>query len=401
MISGYKKDEIKYLQKQCNITFPEEMSLEEYIKIKRRGLLSLQENNKINITNRYIENNINLFKNPKLSFQYTYTRFDSYINYFDFLNDFYLVNNKKYKNKLFFTNSGMSAITSLLMSLKKICNSYSFVFPDSDIYFETYDFYNKYIKNNSVGEKEILYIDTISKYFETDKYLKILNTNSNIFAIILDTTCFSPNSLKRFISNILSSNIFCILIRSHTKLDMLGSELSSLGSLLYLIPNNISTDEFNKIKNVIAESYYILGKFGSLCLPENFPEIIFEQNFKKINEQRVKKIEKNNYCLFNYLQKNINRGRVILPVHQKFVLYIVENEVAFLKQNIMIEQKIKKMAKNDSQLYYACSFGFDFIALDSYYDINEQNYVIRISMNDAILDESILKRIKEFINDNF
>ena len=82
-------------------------------------------------------------------------------------------------------------------------------------------------------------------------------------------------------------------------------------------------------------------------------------------------------------------------------LYIIDNNVSCKNQNEIIEKKIKKLVNNDCQLYSACSFGFDYIALDSYYDINERNYVIRISMNDSIRDETILKKIKEFINDNF
>lgn len=401
MISEYKKNEINYLKKKFNISFPPKVSLEQYIEIKRNELLSFQEKHRLNITNSDVEEDKTIFTNPKISFRYSYARFDSYINYSDFLTDFYYINNKKYKTKLFFTNSGMSAITSLLMALKQICKDYQFLFPDKDVYFETYDFYNKYIKENTCGERKIVYIDTIAKLFDADKYLNFLNVNNYIFAIIIDTTCFMPSDLKKFISNILEKNIFCILIRSHTKLDMLGAELSSLGSLLYLIPNDIGDNEFEIIKKIIAESYYVLGKFGSLCLPENFPEIIFDKSFKKINEQRIKRIEKNNYSLFTYLKDSINRGRVILPAHKKFVLYIIDNNISCNDQNEIIEKKIKKLVNNDCQLYSACSFGFDYIALDSYYDINEKNYVIRISMNDSIRDETILKKIKEFINDNF
>lgn len=401
MISEYKKNEINYLKKKFNISFPPKVSLEQYIEIKRNELLSFQEKHRLNITNSDVEKDKTIFTNPKISFRYSYARFDSYINYSDFLTDFYYINNKKYKTKLFFTNSGMSAITSLLMAVKQICKDYQFLFPDKDVYFETYDFYNKYIKENTCGERKIVYIDTIAKLFDADKYLNFLNINNDIFAIIIDTTCFMPSDLKKFISNILEKNIFCILIRSHTKLDMLGAELSSLGSLLYLIPNDIGDNEFEIIKKIIAESYYVLGKFGSLCLPENFPEIIFEKGFKKINEQRIKRIEKNNYSLFTYLKDSINRGRVILPAHKKFVLYIIDNNISCNDQNEIIEKKIKKLVNNDCQLYSACSFGFDYIALDSYYDINEKNYVIRISMNDSIRDETILKKIKEFINDNF
>ena len=401
MINLYKKNEISYLKKHCNIFFPSNVTLEQYIEIKRVGLLTFQEKNKLNITNRNIEKDVNIFINPKISFRYSYARFDSYIHYSNFLSDFYYVNNKKYKTKLFFTNSGMSAITSLLIALKQICKGYQFLFPDKDIYFESYDFYNKYIKEKTNKKKNIIYIDTISKLFDSDKYLDFLNVNNDIFAIIIDTTCCTPRDLKIFVSSILERNIFCVLIRSHTKLDMLGAELSSLGSLFYLIPSHINNDDFETIKKIIEESYYILGKFGSLCLPENFPEIIFDKEFRKINEQRLRRIEINNYHLFTYLKNNINKGKVILPNHKKFVLYILDNSSACQVQNEVIEEKIKKLVNHDSELYSACSFGFDYIALDSYYDINEANYVIRISMNDSNPDEIVYNKIKEFINDNF
>lgn len=56
---------------------------------------------------------------------------------------------------------------------------------------------------------------------------------------------------------------------------------------------------------------------------------------------------------------------------------------------------------NEEDIFYACSFGFDYIALDAYYDINEKNYVMRISMNDNLDINNQYLKIKEFINDNF
>lgn len=398
----YKNSEIRYLGKKLNIIFPEKMSLNQYIDIKHEAFINLQGKYRLNTTNKSVKKEKNIFINPKISYQYSYARFDSYIDYKDFLKDFYHVNNKKYKVKLFFTNSGMSAITSLLVALKKVCKEHDFLFPDEDIYFETYDFYNKYIKSKKQQKKDIVYLDTISKLFDTDRYLNFLNHyNTNPFAIIIDTTCFYPDDLKKFISNILDKNIFCILIRSHIKLDMLGDEISSLGSLFYLIPSQINSNEFKVIKQIIIESYYILGKFGSLCLPEKFPEIIFEKKFMKINKQRIRRIEKNNYDLFMYLKDNINNGKVLLPNHRKFILYIINNSIVSEKQNKMIEDRIKHLVNNNCQLYSAGSFGFDYVVLDSYYDINEKNYVVRISMNDSEYNKNIFQQIKEFINGNF
>lgn len=398
----YKKNEILYLKKEFKINVLDNMSLNEYIDFKRNVFINKLINREIPITNKNNTKEVNIFNNSKFLYEYSYKRYDSYINYPNFYNEFYKVKKTKgYKSKVFFTNSGMSAITSLLLAINNILDDFSVIFPDEDIYFETYDFYNKYInKKNSYNDK-IVYIDTISKKFDINKYQRIIDNNDDIFSVIIDTTCFVPEDLKNLIERILKKKKLCILVRSHTKLDMMGSEISSLGSLLYLIPNNVSDDYYNKTKKIMSESYYLLGKFGALCLPDNFPEFIFYDKFKAINIERVKRIEKNNYLLYLYLKENLNKGKIILPEHKKFVLYAIDNGCFSEEQYKIIEGKIKTFVINEDNIFYACSFGFDYIALDAYYDINEKNYVIRISMNDNLDSNNQYVKIKEFINDNF
>lgn len=398
----YKKNEILYLEKEFKFNILNNLNLNGYIDFKRNIFANKLTNREIPITNKNNTKVLNIFNNNKFLYEYSYKRYDSYINYPNFSNEFYkLKKTKEYKSKNFFTNSGMSAITSLLLAINNILDDFSFIFPDVDIYFETYDFYNKYINKKNNNNNEIIYIDTISKKFDINKYQKIIDNSNNIFSVIIDTTCFVPEELKKLIENVLKKKKLCILVRSHTKLDMLGTEISSLGSLLYLIPNNISDDYFNIIKRIISESYYLLGKFGALCSPDNFPEFIFYEKFKIVNTERVKRIEKNNYLLYLYLNENINKGKIILPEHKKFVLYVINNCCFSEEQYKIIEAKIKTFVMNEDNIFHACSFGFDYTALDAYYDINEKNYVMRISMNDSFDNNNQYIKIKEFINDNF
>ena len=247
-----------------------------------------------------------------------------------------------------------------------------------------------------ISSKKIVYIDSIAKKYNFENYKKIIKNSENIFLIIIDTTCFLPQEFSELVSLILKKDILCILVRSHTKLDMFGAEISSMGSILYLIPDN---SNFEIIKNIIKENYYLLGKFGTLCLPEKFPEFIFEKKFRLINDERIKRIENNNFHLYKFLKNNLKKGRIILPNHQKFVLYILENKKMSMNKN-SLDNIIKEFAKNKTEIFSACSFGFDYIALDSYYDINENGYVIRISMNDSC-NVTVFYDIEEFINDKF
>ena len=398
----YKRHEISYLKKEFKINILDNINLNEYIDFKRNVFIDKLINRKIPITNRNSTKTLNIFNNTKFLYGYSYERYDSYINYPNFCSEFYKVKvTQKYKSKVFFTNSGMSAITSLLLAINNILDKFSFVFPDKDIYFETYDFYNKYINKYNDCNNEIIYIDTISKNFDIEKYKMIIDKNNYIFAVIIDTTCFVPEELNKLIKYVMKKNKLCILVRSHTKLDMMGSEISGLGSILYLIPNNLNEDYFNKIKKIMSESYYLLGKFGALCLPDKFPEFIFFDKFKIVNTERIKRIEKNNCSLYLYLKENLNKGKIILPNHKKFILYAIDNGLFSEEQYNIIEKKIKDFVMNEEDIFYACSFGFDYIALDVYYDINEKNYVMRISMNDNLDINNQYLKIKEFINDNF
>ena len=403
-MNNYKNKEIKYLEKRYKIKISKEITLDEYIDIKRNIFICDLCKNNIAITNNNKKlNNKKFFNNKNIEYKYSYLRFDSNILYNDFSKDFYSIKSSA-KEKIFFTNCGMSAITATLLSLEQVLKDCKIIFLDNDIYFETYDFYNKYILKNydieNKNAKKIIYIDSICKKFDYNKYLNIINSTENVFGLIFDTTCFEPTEISSFINFVLSKNIFCILIRSHTKLDMMASEISSIGSLNFLIPNKTEQNKFNIIKNIISQVYYILGKFGSLCKPDEFPEFIFDKDFKKINKNRLNMLEKNNVNLYKEI-KNLTNGKSILPNHKKFVLFIINNSVNSEEQNLIIKNKLKSFVEEKNNINYACSFGFDFIALDSYYDINEKNFVIRISMNDCIENKKLIIEIKEFLNDNF
>lgn len=401
-MNNIKKNEIKYLKKKYKIDISNSLSLEEFSKLKRDLFISELRNKNLTVTNNYLNKNIINYSSKKIDYTYSYLRFDSNINYLGFVKEFYSIK-YNFKEKTFFTNCGMSTITSILLSLQMSLKNFNIIFPDKDIYFETFDFYNKFIKKNySIKDEElqIIYLDSICKNFNFERYEKIIFESDNIFVIIFDTTCFDTDEIKIFINKIVSSNIFCIFLRSHTKLDMMASEMLSLGSLSFIIPDEINLKKFNIIKEIITNFYYLLGKFGSLCTPDKFPEFIFEKKFKKINFQRICNLKKNNINLYNEI-KNLKTGQSILPTHKKFVLFITNNSTYSDEQRTIIESKIKNFVKCLDNINYACSFGFDYIAIDSYYDINEENYVIRISMNDDVENIDNIKLIKEFLNDCF
>ena len=148
----------------------------------------------------------------------------------------------------------------------------------------------------------------------------------------------------------------------------------------------------------------MLGRFGSLAKIYDIPYFMFEPKFYQINNARLKRITQNNINFYNVLLNEKINCSVILPKHQKFILIIPKNNKRISQDKL--SEKLKKMINDKLKKYnvfYACSFGFDYIAIDSYYDINVDNFVIRISMNDDINIniKELVNIVKEFLNENF
>ena len=108
-MNDIKKNEIKYLEKKYKINISKTLSLEEYSKIKRNLFVSELINKDLTVTNNHCNPNIINYNNKKISYSYSYLRFDSNIVYSNFAKDFYNIRSN-IKEKTFFTNCGMSAI---------------------------------------------------------------------------------------------------------------------------------------------------------------------------------------------------------------------------------------------------------------------------------------------------
>ena len=394
-MNDYKSKEIKFLKKICS----DDISYDcKYTKIKQFVLLNTNKF-PVRITNNDVESTY-IFKNKNITYSYSYSRFDGYINYSTMLNDFYGVKYNKFKTKVFFTNSGMSAISSVLNSINLVYKDYNFIFDKEDIYFETYDYINKCLKNNTnKSSNKILYIDSIcKKYSEND----ISNLDYNkIRLIIFDTTCFASNSMQKTIKFLISKKIPVILVRSHTKLDMLGTELTSMGSIIYIIPDHLEPNNKDNIFELIKTTFYILGKFNSLLSINNFYEIIFNKDFIHINSKRIANIENNNKKLFFQLKEKYPNINLIIPTHQKFLIFVPSVKYNNVSEQLSkYKEKLRLFCNSHSGIFYSGSFGFDYVSMDVYYDLDILNFVIRVSMNDMDDTSEIIDNIEEFINDN-
>ena len=383
-----KNKEIDILSGHNNITnydniFDILSKKEEFIKKLR------EQNEKIyyhNLTN----NNQTKFNSDTFSYEYTYERFNGFIEIPNFVNDFYKLK-KTIITDNYFTNCGMSAIVSLLTSIV-LGNNISVDLLYDETYFETIKYLTMVSKetNNS----KFLYVDSIASNFN----FKIEQYDlSNYIGVIIDTTCFKGYEFKKMIETIYSKNLLCVLVRSHTKLDLFATEYSHLGSVSFIYPNNMSDINKELFEKIKLNCRHLIGVYGACVPPNRFPEFMLNKEVKILNEDRLDRVKNNNEELFNYLNKrNIN---IVLPNHKQFCLIYLGNkeyELDDMKQKII---NFCNSFKNKFPVYHAVSFGFDYIAIDCYQNFIDNTYKIRICMSDypCEINNNFYKELYSFL----
>lgn len=347
---------------------------------------------KVQLKNKFIKHfplsNINEqydFDNT-YKYEFDYQRYDSNLEYKNYFERFYNINDLK--TKTIFTSSGMSAINSIINTLNQKAK-YNIEF-SKDIYFET----QKLIKMFSIkrAKSKILWLDTISYKYDFD-----IKNIDRYEIIVIDTTCFHSHLFKELIYKIIKYNKLCILVRSHTKLDMLGLEYCTLGSITYILPHKIDMIQWKKYKEMIIFNLEYIGNSGLGITEYNIFPLLNNEEFILLNKERIERIKSNNNYVYSKLSSNY---KFIIPNHSLFILLNIRSNLNLKELKNIIFDFCKKY---HNICCFSPSFGFDYIALDTYYDYNMKNYTIRISVGDVDNDiiAKFIEIFLEFINDNF
>lgn len=347
---------------------------------------------KIKLKKQFIKHfplsNINDYYNFNNNYKYKfdYQRYDSNLEYKDYFERFY--NIKGLKTKTIFTSNGMSAINSVINTLSQKTN-FNIEF-NKDIYFETQKLI-KLFKKKLVKDK-ILWLDSIS--YKYNLHIKNLKKYE---IIVIDTTCFHSHFFKETICEVVRHNKLCILVRSHTKLDMLGLEYCTLGSITYILPQKINFLLWKRYKEMIEFSLDFIGNSGSGITEYNIFPLLNNKELILLNKKRIARIKSNNIYVYSKLSF---KYKFIIPEHSLFILLNIKSNLKYEELKSIILDFCKKSV---NICFFSPSFGFDYIALDTYYDYNMKDYTVRISIGDVDnnIINNFIKIFLEFINDNF
>lgn len=381
-----KSNEINIFKDKCNLVKEVKIeSLTNVIKSKEELVYDLRlENFKKYYHELTNKNNFSVVDD--FTYNYTYERFNGFVEVKNFVNKFYKINDK-FTTSNYFTTSGMGAIVSLLTSLTRNFG-YQVDLLHEETYFETIKFLNI---SNCVSENKMLYVDTIASDYD----FLFENYIDDYSGIIIDTTCFHPFMFSNIIEKILSMNKICILVRSHTKLDMMGFEFSHMGSISFIY----NADSDHLYGDFISDCKHQIGVIGACLPPDRFTTFFYDKDILELNLNRTRIISKNSEYLSELLSKD--NYSVLLPNHKQFIVLNFNSDKIVLSD---LKEKIVLFCKKNSTkfpIYHAVSFGFDYIALDCYDNYRDGKFKLRISMTDYPIEiiDMFYEEIKSFLKE--
>ena len=332
----------------------------------------------------------------KNTLSYSYLRFKHDFKIFNEQKLIGLKYKKNYHHKTIYFNSGMSAITALLESIFELKNIA--LKSSKDLYFETHNIINK--KNLRNKKKYFEFYDAIDPYFDINALLS-KKFQKSCLGIIIDTTCLTENKLDKIVDKVIAENKMIFFVKSLTKLDMLATEYSRLGMLTIITPMFL-----NKSNSLLYQFLYvnIVQKninYNCCPAPVDFPLFWDDDNFFLLNKIRISHIKANNEIVYRAHQTNKN-FKVINPTHHLFLLI---NPNKHYNRNELIEmcKEIISKLRDKYDIRFCGSFGFDFIAMDTYINVSDNKETIRLSLNDYSKEkaEDFAKDFWRVLNDCF
>jgi hypothetical protein len=153
-----------------------------------------------------------------------------------------------------YTGSGMAAITATLETLDTLVPGSLSLAVDG--YFETLRMAGRLQNLRGAVEKpgNVLYLDSVT----ADERPVAL---AGVELVLFDTTCYDAESprIAAAVEACRAAHIPCILLRSHLKLDCLGTEFGRLGSIVVVLTDGLQAPLMKKLRAGILDRLSLWG----------------------------------------------------------------------------------------------------------------------------------------------
>jgi hypothetical protein len=303
-----------------------------------------------------------------------------------------------------YTGSGMGAISAVILASAHVFGQGEVIVP-LGAYGETIELIGAYAhKLRTILLKDLpsevrqgtspklLLLDSCAPGGASEDVLR--RVGKSIELIIFDTTCFASESgrIRRVLRWAQQLDVPVIMVRSHNKLDSLGTEYGRLGSASFVhsADGKAPRGRFT-ITEFLSETKNAVRLLGGAALPAHFPPYIGAESYRSLTTRRVAAILRNGRRATRYF-RSVLKG-LASELHFAHGLYVTLRGRWPLDEG-SAKQAAAQMSEDLNQaglpIRHAGSFGFDFAATEWFHDETTDQYSVRIAVADlpsALWDE--------------
>ncbi len=197
--------------------------------------------------------------------------------------------------------------------------------------------------------------------------------------IVFDTTAFSAQSgrIARFLNWARKARTPVALVRSHTKLDSLGIEYGRLGSAMFLAFPEVPLVKLARWRKTTSRTRDLVRLLGNAALPAHFCPFIGSSGYWQLSSRRNAAMLRNGRYMVRTLMEKLGRAAVRPYVHGMFAALVPPSCWSETEAAGEAEQLAAALAGGGLPVRHAGSFGFDFVAADSFFDMGAHQHLLR------------------------
>jgi len=245
-----------------------------------------------------------------------------------------------------------------------------------------------------LGHRAILWLDCVP-FGESGTELHECARAADL--VICDTTAIPAQSgrIRRFLQWAREARSPVVLVRSHTKLDTLGIEYGRLGSVVFLTFAEVPLAKLARWRNLARGTPNIVRLLGSAALPGHFCPYADGPTYWRLSSRRSAAMLHNGRLVARTLARQLGQSAVRQYRHGAFAALVPPRPWGESEAVAEAGELAETLTDGGFPVRHAGSFGFDFVAVEGFFDTAVERYLLRVAAAD--LPTTVSARIADGI----